>query len=330
MAVRKTEQRLPNGFSPADFGQHVASADGKKILISYNSSPIVRDRIQQYIVFVTDPAIAAQVTGYEWTVPEAGIPVQKTTTVGSFAYKPDTEGNIKVKVELKNGAAVIDTLQLDQLITGLNSALEVIYAQTEKAAPLASDPLASREVINDLRIYMDQLAPRTADPKASLNHFLFVVAYIEVMGQMAEQRNPALEKIATAFDAGNTTMFADEGIAGIGVCRIRPHVLGMYLPKTAGGNDFYITAQEYPAVEADRAAFERTLIDEVKKLTRDQLIDLFNLLRFPKSNLKMTLQLLEGLRKQYFGADSTEVIIANKTKAQSFLDQFKQGPYKKV
>lgn len=328
MSVRKTESRLPSGFIAEDLGQIVKSPNGKAVLISYNSNPIVHQRLQGYVVFVPDNALAGQVDHYDWTIQNGGTSNTSSTQTGYFQYQPASEGDSSVKVELKGAAAnTLATLQLDQQVIPANAELEALYAQTEQMVPLAGQPEASREVINDLRAYMDQLAPRNADPSSSLNSFIFSIAYVEVMGFLAEDRNPALEQIASAFDRDNTTVFAEEGANGIGVCRIRPHVLGMYLPHTVGGNDFYIAKKEYPQKEEDSRTLDRELLDELIALTPEKQIDLFNLLRFPKSNLKMAIQLLEGLRAQYFNADNLATIINDKTKAQTLFDQFKRGPY---
>jgi len=209
----------------------------------------------------------------------------------------------------------------------LNEELEALYVQTDQMIPQAGQPETSREVINDLRAYMDILAPRDIDPDSSLNRFLFAITYVEVMSLLAEDRNPALEEIASALDADNADFFAEEGSKGIGICRIRPHILGMFLPQTAGGTDWFIAKQEFPAEEEKRKELERSLLDEMIALPIEKQIDLFNLLRFPKSCLRMAMQLLEGLRAQYFAADNLPAIINDKPKTEILLGQFKEGPF---
>lgn len=328
MSVRKTEQRIPAGFAVADLGQTVGSTDGKVALVSYNSTPIVHQRLQGYVVFVLDDTLAAQVDHYDWSIQNAGTLDTSATEFGYLQYQPGLEGSVSVQVTLKGAAdQALGTLEMDQEVVALNAELEALYEQTTEIAPLAGQPETSREVINDLRAYMDELAPRDADPSSSLNRLIFAIAYVEVMGLPAEQRNPMLEQIATAFDTDESSSFAEEGSAGIGVCRIRPHVLGMYLPETPGGNDWYLSKREYPKEADERLSINRELLEELTDLAQEKQIDLFNLLRFPKSNLKMAIQLLEGLKAQYFPTGNLESLINDKDQIQSLLDQFKQGPY---
>jgi hypothetical protein len=328
MAVRKTEQRIPAGFVAEDLGQTVSSADGKVALVSFNSTPVVHQRLQDYVVFVLDVALAAQVDHYDWSIQNGDSLDTSVTQFGYLQYRPELEGGASVQVTLKGASdQTLGTLEMDQEVVPLHSELEALYEQTVEIAPLAGQPETSREVINDLRSYMDELAPRDADPSSSLNHLIFAIAYVEVMGLPAEQRNPMLEHIATSFNADDSTAFAEEGSAGVGVCRIRPHVLGMYLPQTSGGTDWYLNKREYPAEEGERLSINRELLEELADLGQEKQIDLFNLLRFPKSNLKMAIQLLGGLKEQYFPGEELESLLNNRDKIERLLDQFKRGPY---
>jgi hypothetical protein len=300
-------------------------------LVSYNSTPIVHERLQAYVVFVLDDPLTSQVDHYEWSIQNADTLDTSVTEFGYGQYRPGLEGSLAVQVALKGAAdQTLATLNLDQEVVALNPELEALYEQTEEAAPLAGQPETSREIINDLRAYMDELAPRDADASSSLNRLIFAIAYVEVMDLPAEQRNPMLEQIATAFDADDSSTFAEGGDTGIGVCRIRPHVLGMYLPETPDGDDWYLGRREYPAEGDQRLGVNRELLDELVGLAQEKQIDLFNVLRFPKSNLKMAIQLLEGLKAQYFPAADLESLINDKEQIQTLLDQFKRGPYQSV
>ncbi len=328
MPVRKTERRIPAGYTAMDLGQTISSSDGKAALVSFNSSPVVHQRLQDYVVFVFDEALASQIDHYDWSFQLGNNTDNTVTKNGYIQYTPQSQGNSSIEVTFKDTTdQVLDSLQMDQMVVAPNAELEALYEQTTENVPLAGQPETSREIINDLRAYMDELAPRDADPSSSLNRLIFSISYVEVMNQPTSSRNSMLEKITSAFDANDTSTFAEEGTAGIGVCRIRPHVLAMYLPETPGGNDWYINKREYPTEENERLKSNRELLDELIALPEEKQIDLFNLLRFPKLNLKMAIQLLEGLKTQYFPAQSMETLINDKSQIQSLLDQFKQGPY---
>ncbi|EKV01577.1 hypothetical protein Lepto7375DRAFT_3748 [Leptolyngbya sp. PCC 7375] len=328
MAVRKAEQRIPTGFRMADLGQAISSSDGQAVLISFNPTPVVHQRLQSYVLFVLNKELATQIDQYDWSINNNNILDTVSTEFGYFQYRPELKGHLSVRVEPKGAnGKILTNLNLEQDVVGLNPALEALYEQTAQIAPLAGQPEASREVINDLRAYMEELAPRGNLNSDSLNRLIFAIAYVAAMSQPTDKRNLLLEKIVEAFEADDYSTFVEEGRTGIGVCRIRPHILGMYLPKTTGGNNWYLNKKEYPQKKDERLEVERLLIKELKDLPQIQIIDLFNLLRFPKSNLKMALQLLEGLRAQYFPAQEMDVLINDKKKIQLLLDQFKQGPY---
>jgi hypothetical protein len=326
--VRPSESRLPAGFQLEDLGQSVSTADNKASLISYNPSPVANGRRQAYVVFVTDNALAAQVAHYDWSIQNGTATVAATTESGYHEFTTQEEGSLSAKVTVKDAAdQPLGELTLDQVVLALNAELEALYEQTAQSVPLVGQPETSREIVNDLRSTMDDLAPRDADPSSSMSRLLFAISYAETLDQPVERRNPALEMLADGFAADDPTAFVEEGRAGIGVCRIRPHALAMFLPETPGGNDWYLPQREFPTEEANRLTLERQLAEELKGLAREKQIDLFNLLRFPRSNFKMAMQLLEGARGKYLGADNTETVIKDKDKALLLLDQFKNGPY---
>jgi len=327
MAVRKTESRIPESFNPNDLGEAFVSSDNQSALVSFCSSPITLGRRQKYVVFVLDSSLQSSVETYHWQV---GAEVADTVD-GIWEFTPPEEGNLEISVSLlDNSDAVLRTLSLSQAVTAPNTELEDLIARADAVHPIAANPDTSREIINDHRAYMDELAPRDADPSSSLNRLIFAISYVESMEQPGDQRNLRLEEIAAAFDADDSSTFTEEGGAGLGVCRIRPHVLGMYLPETPGGSDWYLSKREYPKENEERLSINQELLEELMDLPEDKQIDLFNLLRFPKSNLKMAIQLLEGLNSQYFPGSDLETLINDKEQVQSLLDQFKQGPYQSI
>ncbi len=327
MPVRKTEQHLPAGYSAEDFGQSSQSADGKIALISFNSSPVVQQRLQSYVVFVLDSSLAAQVDHFDWVM-QTDVGENISSDTGFISFRPASGEILTVSVKLKGGADEdLGQVQLEQSIVESNSELKDLYEQTDEAAPLAGQPETSREVINDLRLFIDELAPRDADAESSLNRLLFSVTYVEVMGLPVEKRNVKLEKIADALHNDDASLFVEEGDAGIGVCRLRPHVLGMYIPETPGDTNWYLPKKEYPAEESERLELHQKLKKELQELAPEKQINFFNLLRFPKSNLKMARQFLMGVKEDYFSGETTLSLINDEQQVKSLLDQFKRGPY---
>lgn len=329
MAVRKTERRLPPDLNAEDLGQVVSSADGHKSLVSYNSSPLAQNSIQAYVVFVTDSVIAGQVDHYDWTINNDAHNHSVTTTNGYLSHQLPNAASASIQVELKDAAnTILETLTLNQEVGASNAELEALYSQTDQeSVPQAGNPEASREVINDLRAYMDTLAPRAEDLHSSMNRLLFAICYVEVMRQNGDQRNGELEALAESFEAGDTAVLREKATTGLGVCRIRPHVLGMYRPKTDGGNDWYLTPDEFPEAEEGRLEKREEWLDQLVALSEEERIDLFNLLRFPKSNFMVTMQLINGIKEQYFVGEDLVDLIVDKDKIKLLISQVKEGPY---
>lgn len=327
MRIRKTEQQLPSGFSATDLGETVMGPDDKTALISFNNNPVVIQRTQSYVVFVLDDTLSSQVENFEWSFENEDLSENVVTEAGYIEYQPGKEGQLSIKTTLKGSSGeTLELLEIQQQVVPANSELEDLYEKEDEVAPLAGKPETSREVINDYKRYMDELAPRDTDPHSSLNRLLFAIAYVGVTALPANERNGKLEQIADSLDAGDVTIFAEEGGAGIGLCGIRPYILGMYLPETAGENDWYLEKKEFEP--ENTLSTDRELKKALTELPLEKQIDLFNLLRFPKSNLKMAIQLLHGLKDQYFPGENLESLITEKGNIKLLLDQFKKGPYK--
>lgn len=322
MAVRKTEQRLPAGVTPAELGQ--AQGDARAALVSYHSSPTVVGRQQTYVVFVLDTALQSSVASYHWDI---GSDTQQTDA-GVLVYAPTAEGDIDVNVSLRDGADTeLVRLSLHQEVVPLNPELETMIAASDQVAPVAADPETSRELVNDVRVYIDDLAPRSADPDSSLNKLIFALAYAEAMAVPPADRTARTARMADALDQAAAASFVDQAEAGIGLCQLRPQVLGMFVSATPGGTDWLIAPREFPHDEDARATLQTALKNDLAQLDEARRVDLFNLLRFPKSNLRMAIQLTQALMAQYLPGDALPAILADETKAKTLIAQFQEGPF---
>jgi len=322
MPTRITERRLPLRFTAADLGQ--ATADAAAALISFHSSPIVRDRRQTYVVFVLDAGMQGNVEAYRWQV--GGDTTR--TTAGVFEYVPAAEGDIEVRVTLLGaGDAELKTMTLAQSVIATNGELAAMIARPDEVTPVAADPETSREIVNDVRAYIDEIAPRSADPNSSMNRLLFAIAYAEALNVPPPDRSVQLERLAAALGQGAGESFADQAAGGVGLCQVRPQVLGMYVSATEGGTDWLLARRELPGDEAARPPVRNEWKAALANLNEAGRADLFNLLRFPKSNLRMTLRLVEALMGQYFPGATLPAILANDGNSRTLISQFKEGPF---
>jgi len=326
MPVRKTEARLPAlpGFTFADLGQSVVSAsDPGTVLVSFLSSPIAAERIQNYVVFVCNTAIAATIASYEWTITD-GTPHVINTTAGLCEYTPQNTGNLSVAVVLKTASnATVDTLTIQQTVVALNPALEQLIDEQDKNIPTAAHPSITREIRNEFRIYTDNLVSASTDPL--FNKLNLSLAYASSMKVDQLKRNRLLEDAAAVINNNHHADFLHLAENGIGCCRIRPQLLAMFLNK-GNTNAPYIQVTELPVAAKAKATAVTGIKTDFNALDENDKIDLFNLLRFPKSSAKMCKLVLEKLKDRYYASMTLEALLAIKDRAKELITHFETGP----
>jgi hypothetical protein len=209
----------------------------------------------------------------------------------------------------------------------LNGELEFLISRPDEVTAVADDTETSRELVNDVRVFIDELAPRSADPDSSLNKLLFAIAYAEAMSVRPADRSTQNQALAAALGADQAESFTDQAASGIGLCQVRPQILAMFVSATAGGTTPMLPLREFPKDEAARAPVIATLRKEFVALAAPQKIDLFNLLRFPEANLRMAMQLVQKLMEKYFPGSSLPDILADSEKAKTLIKQYKEGPF---
>ena len=327
MPVRKTESRLPDGFTAADLGQSATAAGNTKIaLVSFFSSPCALRQTQVYVVFV-DPAVASTVGKYDWTFANGPTPAQQQTDAGIAQFSPQSLGALTVTVKLKgSGGAVLHTITLSQQVLALNNDLEVLIDQQESNVPGAAHPETSRELVNEIRGYIDALLPGAANE--AYDKMLSSLAYARCLEREQFRRHADLERIAKIINDGNHKDFLSAAKDGFGICKTRPQVLAMFL-KRQGAAQPYITLVELPDAKAKRPDAEKAIakaFNDATKVTEEHKIDLFNLLRFPKSHVAMVKLVVDGLQAKYFASATVPQILKEKKKAAALLTQFEAGP----
>lgn len=323
MPVRKTESRLPEGFTAGDFGESAQSADGSTTLISYIVSPIVINRQNTYVVFVTNTTIAAAATSYEWTFTENGNPVHtETTTVGEFTYLPKALGSLVVDVKIKAAdSSEKASVQLNQEIVPLNAELEALVLEAADApGPGIGNIDVARELVNDHNPYYQQVALQTPETGDGFKRFVFSMVSDGALQLNPGQRKSHLDELAAAINSGMGD-YVTLAASGAGVCRIRLALLAMVV---AGG----LAWTELPEPASPRIAADQQLRETLAALDENKQIDLFNLVRFPKSNITQCGRILEALRNHYFaGANFNDVLTGmSGTRAHWISRHYKEGP----
>lgn len=323
MPARKTESRLPDGFTSDDLGESAQAQEGNAALISYIKSPLVIARPNTYVVFVTDAATATAASSYEWTFTENGaVTATQTTLVGEFTYVPQAIGPLIVSVKVKGSdSADKSTITLNQEIVSLNAQLETLITTAADApGPGIGNIDVARELINDHNPYYQQVTLQTPETGDGFKKFVFSMVSEGVLQRNAQQRKSHLDELAANLNSGAGD-FVTLAAEGAGVCRIRLALHAMVVP---GG----LPWTELPDTTSVRASADQKLREALVALNENKKIDLFNLVRFPKSNISQCGRILEALRNRYFGTANFNDVLTGMsgTRAHWISRHYKEGP----
>jgi hypothetical protein len=322
MSVRKTESRLPATLAAADLGEAATAPDGRCALVSFVTSPLVVGRENTYVAFVTDAGLAGAVQSFEWSFAEnGGAPAVQTTSFGEAVYTPSATGQLTVTVRLLGaGNSEQSTLTLNQEITALQPEIEAAIAGARNnAGPGIGNPEVAREIVNDHSPYHQQVALRTPESGDAFQRFVFGMVQEGAIQRPPAQRKQQLTQLAAALNEG-TTDFQTLAAAGAGLCGIRLALLAMTrtdLPWT-----------ELPEQATRRAAADQRLREALAALDEAKRVDLFNLVRFPKSNVVQCARIIETLRDRYFNGTSFQDVLTGMsgTRAAWITRHFREGP----
>jgi hypothetical protein len=324
MGVRKTESRLPAGSQPADLGESVVSPDSHCCLISFITAPLAVGRENVYVVFVTDAGLSALVTSYEWTFTlDAGTPEVKATDIGQIVYTPSAEGYLTVKLRLLDaGATEQATLSLTQQVGPLNAELETLIAgATNNPGPGMGNPDVLRELVNDHNPYYMNVPLQTPESGDGFPQFLFSTVIDGALETKQEKRNYLLDQVAVSINNAETD-FASAIAPGLGVARIRMVLLAMLLPPSP------LPFTELPDGNAENAAADEQLRQKLAAMSEEDRIDLFNRVRFPKSNIMLCGKLLEAFRDKFFNGVNFDDVLRKMSGSMSdwIILNYNKGP----
>ena len=321
--VRKTESRIPANFQASDLGEANVAADGRCALISFITSPLVVGRENVYVVFVTDAALAAAEESFEWTfIENDGPPDTHSTPQGEFSYIPRSTGKLNIVIRiLGTGNTEQASLSLTQSVVLPNIELETLISEARnQPGPGVSNPDVARELINDHNPYYQSVALQTPETGDGFRRFVFSVVFDGALQRAAAARKQHLDELAASLNNQNADFVTLVG-KGAGVSGIRLALLAMFLPALL---DF----AELPEPFGQRALADEQLRETLAALGEDKRIDLFNLVRFPKSNINRCAGILEALRDRYFPGTNFNDMLTGLAGTRAFwiIRHFKEGP----
>ena len=334
MPTRPTERRIPPTLTPADLGESVTAGDTRCLLVSFITSPLVVDRPNTYVVFVTDDPLAAQTARYEWKFALGDRePETQATDIGETTFRPKAAGELQVSVRLvDNGGAEQAALSLPQEVVEPNAELEaLIAAARNQPGPSVGNPEVARELVNDHNPYYQAVTLQTPENTDAFREMVFSLVFDGAQQRTAARRAEHLDRLATALN-GDDGDFATLTGEGAGVCGLRLPLLAMTVGRSAADATALLEWTELPDVAPRRAAADEGLREKLAGLEAASKIDVFNIARFPKSNITHCARILEQLRDRYFRGASFEDVVngLSGTRAHWIVRHFREGPLVRV
>jgi len=323
MTVRKTETRLPVDLQAPDLGEASVTADGRAALISFVTTPLVVGRENVYVVFVTDQTLAGNAASFEWSFTEdPDTPQVQTTDVSEIAYTPSSEVTLGVTVRILDGSGIEQAkLSISQEVVALNAELEgLINDAQNQPGPGVANPEVARELINDHNPYYQNVVLQTPEPGDAFQQFLFSIVFDGALQRPMADRKQHLADLADSLNNGNGD-FATMAGKRSGVAGVQLPLLAMTLPAM-------LEFTELPEAADQRAVAQEQIRQSLAALDEEKRLDLFNLVRFPKTNIVQSARILEALRDRYFpGTNFNDVLTGmSGVRAQFITRQFTEGP----
>jgi len=327
--VRKSESRIPAGLQASDLGQAVVASDGRCALVASVSSPIVVNRDNVYVAFVTDSALAAATESFEWSFAlDGGTPAVQTTSQGATTFRPSASGALSLTLRLLGaGNDEKARLTLTQDVVATNAALEeLIDAARNEQGPTVVNPDVARELVNEHNLYYQGLTATPPESDDAFARFLFTLIHDGALERTPATRRQQLERLASALNDGSGDWAPLLG-EGVGVCGLRLPLVAM-TTTPSGGGAAVLPWTELPESGATHTTAEADLRQAAAALDADTRTDLFNRVRFPKSNIAQCARILLALRDRYFPGVGFEGVLTglSGTRASWILRHFRDGP----
>jgi hypothetical protein len=336
-----------------------SATTGKYILISYLSSPIMANSRNDYVLFATEGANADK---YLWTVEleEKGkIITDQPTDYGIFSWIPIDSGEYTITVKIQDGtdikpkeATMHQTVlpnKSDSDLIGLLKLLLTPDAEEEGVTTIGAEPLAvavskiadqlailghsetAREILYDFWGYIFEGADATG-PNGIPPRFLAAILYDKIECRPKDFSTMRPELVATyvrstQIDDATIDLIEPESFHfiiqldnGLGVGQVKSSTAAMIL-----GIKPWV---ELSIDKEERIKQALKMDNDFKKdFTETQKIDIFNLLRFPKTNIAVTAALLARLKNRMhrWPAETQQQFLKDQNALQIISTEFNTG-----
>ena len=342
ITVRKTE-RISEELIIDELGSY--SEDGNYILVSSLTSPIAVESQIDFVVLVKDDT---EIDTYNWyfqVIDTSEVDSQLNFENGYISYTPKHTGNFRVVVELISGGNVITVLSIYHKIICRNIFVEsliekedVLDVQTEIvhlfdleqnidididswiwSTAFINNPEITREIVNDLQRYIQE---------ASLKHDIPVemIGSIVYKGILSKDKEDQESDIITYSDLLNGEDFTNDVLTelSLGKCQLKPLFAAMIKYP-----DLW---DEIPEEKSEREDKIQEISDKfINNLSKQEKINLFNLLRFPKSNILLCAEFLSKLKNRTnptrYNGYIEDVFLEDECGVKIIASEYYEGPH---
>jgi hypothetical protein len=278
---------------------------------------------------VTDTTLASASDSFEWTFKENGDVARiDATPSGEIVYRPTTVGTLGLEVRILDTDGTEQAkVSIGQEVVLPSYELELLIAESEdKPGAGAGNPEVLRELVNEHSRYYQSLQLKTPEVGDGFQRFSFNIVMAGALRGTMQERKRQVDRLAAAINGGAVD-FASLIAEGIGVSGIRLTLLAMILPQTSSPTPI-LPWSEFPDSPGQYGLADDERRRSLAALNEDTLIDLFNLVRFPKSNIKLCGRILESLRDHYFsGTNFNDVLTGmSGTRAHWITRHYLEGP----
>lgn len=365
MAVRRTEMSVPGGFDNVNaLGFSTLSLDREYALVSFvgevlriglhKNQPIFKNR---YYVFVKTENLIA-VDKYRWTLTFSNVNGENILEKENENSIGEIELNLTSRetIQILNQSATYCTIKVS-LLKGNTNLTPTPLTLRHKVLPLQfqmeermkiggknailGTPLVNKVIENYLKEYIH--AAYIGEPSQLKSNIppelLTAVVYKNIFENKAKgilkQQNDVL---ARDLNTSVLQTLTSAAWASTGICGLKAHFSAMFIPKQIGDTDPFVKIIKIDGKTKTEVDIKKAF----KKLKVKEQVYIFNLLRFPKSNIKICLLMLDKLKQQHSLFENQEINRAtyleeHKKKAKparrcvkNIVAQLYQGPYQNV
>lgn len=327
MAIRRTESKIPGGFDNISaLGYAIKDAENRYALVSflgktlrlgflgkYNKNFVAFKN--QYVVFI-DTSQVNKVTDYKYRLAFFNEKKEEvwvkngTKQIGVFSFSLKEEDIIEIqnklaieckfKVEISNGSNKLHSLELIHNVKGLRKDLEEViltkagskkflnaYVGNKVVFRLVGNYLA--DYIQDAYLNEPETYKETIPPEL-LTAIVYQNITEKITNHILAKQNHILAKELNSNENKNSKKTILKNVTGI--CNLKPAFAGMFIPKEHGTSFL-------PKIVIPANKNSKTILKQFRQLPKEEKIDIYNLLRFPKSNLKICLLSLISLKAHH-------------------------------